>query len=218
MTTIVNVKASAKATKLQSAIVNAIEIRLPLHEANTNAECKTLRSDLKAFASTSGLAMIDLCIKKGLKLDGLVNFACNDKTDSKFIAVKVITKIRQLLTAVAQNNARKLDGYTFSIVRNLLTNKSLTVFECERCLSTKIVNDGTDIFKLDESKTIKAYKNTAPSTAETQSSSTRMMLMLLDVCHVEKGKKDDAISFKDSEHASIFLNMLNIEDDSLASA
>lgn len=211
-------KASAKATKLQKAIVEAIEIRLPLHEANTNAECKTLRSDLKSFASASGLAMIDLCIKKGLKLDDLVNFACNDKTSDKFIAVKVITKIRQLLTAVAQNNAKKLDGYTFSIVRNLLVNKSLTVFECERCLSTKIVNDGTDIFKLDETKTIKAYKNTAPSTAETQSSSTRMMLMLLDVCHVEKGKKDDAISFKDSAHAEIFLNMLNINDDTVEAA
>lgn len=211
-------KASAKATKLQKAIVEAIEIRLPLHEGVTGKECKTLRTDLKSFASTSGLAMIDLCIKKGLKLDDLVNFAINDKDSEKFVAVKVITKIRQLLTAVAQNNARKLDGYTFSIVRNLLVNKSLTVFECERCLSANIVNENTDSFKLDELKQIKVYKNTAPSTAETQSSSTRMMLMLLDVCHVEKGKKDDAISFKDSAHADIFLNMLNINDETTEAA
>lgn len=211
-------KASAKAIKIQKAIVEAIEIRLPLHEAKTNAECRTLRTDLKAFASTSGLMMIDICIKKGLKLDDLANFAINDSTSDKFIAVKVITKIRQLLTAVAQNNARKLDGYTFSIVRNLLVNKSLTVFECERCLSSKIINDGTDTFKIDEHKKIIAYKNTAPSTAETQSSSTRMMLQLTDICNVVKGAKGDAMSFKDSEHAKLFLNMLNINDSAVEAA
>lgn len=209
-----NVKFSAKATKTQIALVEALKIRLDAHEAASGKECKTLRVDIKSFESVSGTAIIDICLKKGLKLDDFIaNVNVLDKSDDRHIAVKVITKIRQLMKAIAENNARHLDGYTLSIVRNLLVNKSLTVFECERCLSTSIVNDGIDTFKLDETKRIIAYKNTAPSTAETQSSSTRMMMMLLDVCDTVKGQKDATLSFKDSAHAELFLNMMNLEDN-----
>ena len=206
-----NVKFSAKATKVQTALVEALKIRLVAHETASGKECKTLQADLKSFEAVSGLATIEICLKKGLKLDDFIaNVNILDKSNDKHIAVKVITKIRQLMKAIAENNAKRLDGYTHSIVRNLLVNKSLTVFECERCLSTNIVNDGIDTFKLDETKKIVAYKNTAPSTAETQSSSTRMMLMLLDVCDTVKGQKDATLTFKDSAHAELFLNMYEI--------
>ena len=208
-----NVKFSAKATKAQSQLVEALKIRLEAHELASGKQCKTLRVDINKLESTSGLAVIDACIKKGLKLDDFItNLSILDKSNDKHIAVKVVTKIRQLMTAIAQNNARLLDGYTHSIIRNLLVNKSLTVFECERCLSANIVNEGTDIFKLDESKKIIAYKSTAPSTAETQASSTRMMLMLLDVCVTEKNKHGATIEFKDSDHAKLFLEMYAINE------
>ena len=214
-----NVKFSAKATKSQTAIVEALKIRLDTHEAASGKECKTLRADIKSFESVSGLAIIDICLKKGLKLDDFIaNINVLDKSDDRHIAVKVITKIRQLMKAIAENNARHLDGYTHSIVRNLLVNKSLTVFECERCLSTNIVNDGIDTFKLDETKKIIAYKNTAPSTAETQSSSTRMMLKLLDVCTTVKGQKDATLTFNESAHAELFLNMYAIDSTEPANA
>lgn len=214
-----NVKFTAKATKTQIALVEALKIRLETHEAASGKECKTLRADIKSFEQVSGLAVIDICLKKGLKLDDFVNnINVLDKSDERHIAVKVITKIRQLMKAIAENNARHLDGYTHSIVRNLLVNKSLTVFECERCLSTSIVNDGIDTFKLDEHKRIVAYKNTAPSTAETQSSSTRMMLKLLDVCETVKGQKDATLSFKESAHAELFLNMYDMNSSEPARA
>lgn len=208
-----NVKFSAKSTKLQTALVEQLQIRLASHEQASGKECKTLRVDIKKFESVNGLAVIDICLKKGLKLDGFVNnLNVLDKADERHIAVKVITKIRQLMKAIAENNARHLDGYTHSIVRNLLANKSLTVFECTRCLSSKMVNDGTDIFKLDETKQIKSYVNTAPSTANTQACSTRMMLMLLDICDTAKGKTDALLQFKESAHAELFLNMYDIDN------
>lgn len=206
-----NAKFSAKAKKVQTTLVENLKIRLEAHEEKTAKICTTLRADIATFESVNGLAIIQGCIDKKVELDDFVNIVkvSDGAFRDGFLAVKAITKCRQFMTAVAQNNSSLLDGYTDSIIKNLLVHKTLTVFECLQCLSTKVINDGTDTLRIDEQKKIIAYKNSGASTATTQASSSRMMLQIFKVCNTVKGQKDAPLNFTDEHNASLMLELYN---------
>lgn len=210
-----NVKFSAKAIKQQTALVENLKIRLAAHEAESGKTCTTLRTDIQTFESQNGIAIIDACLKKGLEINDFVQIVkvSDNKFRDGFLAVKAITKCRQFMTAVAQGNSRLLDGYTDSIIKNLLVHKTLTTFECLQCLSTKIINDGVDTMRIDENKKITAYKNSGATTATTQSSSSRMMLQLFKVCDTVKGQKDAPLTFCDATNAQLMLDLYKLDDE-----
>ncbi|WP_151708828.1 hypothetical protein [Acinetobacter brisouii] len=208
-------KIDAQATEMQTKLVQNLEIRLDLHEEKSGKICTTLRADIAKFKTDNGFAVIKACLKKGLKLDDFIATVAIADTDDndKYLAVKAITKCRQFMQAVAQGSASKLDGYTDSIMRNLLVHKALTVFECEQCLSGTMINEHTNKMRIDETKKIVAYKNSGASTATTQASSSRMMLKMFNICAVEKGRKDDVISFTDEKTALLMLDLYKLENN-----
>lgn len=210
-----NAKISAKANKAQTALVENLKIRLALVEEQSGKTCATLRTDLQTFESANGAAIIDACMKKGLEINDFIEIVKHNENKFRdgFLAVKAITKCRQFMTAVAQGNSRLLDGYTDSIMKNLLKHKTLTVFECLQCLSTKVINDGTDTMRIDENKKITAYKNSGASTATTQSSSSRMMLQMFKVCDTVKGQKDASLTFTDAKNAQLMLDLYKLDAD-----
>lgn len=167
----------------------------------TDAEkCKTIISDLNEFSKVEFVKTLEAIVERGLlsfeDLQTLAqNLAVTDKQDSRFIGLKVITKVRQALYSFAVN-LRQFDGYTNAILSNLarlqeLSNKSALV-----SLSKAI-----EYHEDEQTADIKRLLNCSVGTASTQASSTRMMLKALGVCNVQKRKAKDVISFTESKTA-----------------
>ena len=205
-----NAKANAKAKKnanatatadravtIQAVFVSSAQARMIDAE-----KCKTIISDLSAFSDASFSRMVDAVVSRGfLTYDALEtlahDLAVTDKSDARFIGLKVITKIRQAVNALANDRKSFFDGYTASILSNLsrlqeLSNKSALV-----SLSKAIEYTETD-----QISDIKRLIDCTPSTASTQASSSRMMLRALGVCNVQKRKNGDVISFAENDTAS----------------
>lgn len=206
-----NAKATRKATKA-NANANATENRAStiqavfVTSANARAvdaeKCKTILTDISAFNDASFSRMIDAVVSRGfLTFDQLEtiahDLAVTEKSDSRFIGLKVITKIRQAINALANDRKSFFDGYTNSILSNLarlqeMSNKSALV-----SLSKAIEYTETD-----QISDIKRMIDCTPSTASTQASSSRMMLRALGVCNVQKRKNGDVISFAENDTAN----------------
>ena len=206
-----NAKATRKATKananananenraleIQAVFVSSAQARMIDAE-----KCKTIISDLSAFSDASFSRMIDAVVSRGfLTYDALDTLArdlsVTDKSDTRFIGLKVVTKIRQAINALANDRKSFFDGYTASILSNLsrlqeLSNKSALV-----SLSKAIEYTETD-----QISDIKRLIDCTPSTASTQASSSRMMLRALGVCNVQKRKNGDVISFAENDTAN----------------
>lgn len=164
-------------------------------------KCKTILADLGAFTDASFSRQIDAVIARGFltaeALEALAgDLAITDKTDSRFIGLKVITKVRQAINALANDRKSFFDGYTVSILSNLtrlqeISNKSALV-----ALSRSIEYSETD-----QVSDIRRLLDCSPSTASTQASSSRMMLRALGVCNVTKRKNGDVITYTESATA-----------------
>lgn len=111
-----------------------------------------------------------------------------------FIAVKVLVKMVACMVALGQGLKAELDPYTRTIVANLIDLKSLNNKSALVSLSRGIVYD-----ELEQQAKLVAQYNCSANTAGTQCSSTRMMLLHLDVCEVIKGKRNDVTFIKDNE-------------------
>lgn len=182
---------------VQKVLVSALQVR----KADA-VNCSTIIHDIKFFESASGLATIKACIEKGLNIDRFCATAQEtNKRSSNFIALKVITKIKQTMQAVANNSISMFDGYSHSILRNLLTVESIDTHNILRCLSSKIESD------IEDRQAVTAFINSGVTTASTQSSSSRQMFEVLDICQVIKGKKLDSISFKQSASGQLIKSM-----------
>lgn len=165
-------------------------------------KCKTIVADLSAFSDASFSRQLTATVERGfLTFDQLEQLAqdlsITDKANSAFIGLKVITKIRQAINALANDRKSFFDGYTNSILSNLtrlqeLTNKSALV-----SLSRSVEYTETD-----QIADIKRVIDCSPSTASTQASSSRMMLRALGVCNVQKRKNGDVITFTDNATAN----------------
>ena len=116
-----------------------------------------------------------------------------------FIAVKVLVKIVQALTALGQGLKSELDPYSRCIGENLIALNGISNKTALVSLSKSIEYDETE--QVDA--LVKRY-NCSANTAGTQASSTRMMLKHLDICEVSKAKRGDIITLKENDRASAF--------------
>lgn len=158
------------------------------------AGSKTLETDAKFFTSNPDYArdVLKSAHAAGVDVDSIIaRIPCNDKANAAFIGVKVITKIRQFMTAVHTKDPRDTDGYTNAIIRNVLVNGALDVHDMMRCVSRMVEADNA----LRSDKAVTAYKQSSANTADTQTSSSRMMLGIVGVMNVSKGKKGDRPAF-----------------------
>lgn len=201
---------------IQSDIINALITRKSLHETKTDKQCLTLDSDIKRVSSSSFLNALTICtVKHNLDLSLLsVSFAQNDNAHADFVAVKAITKILRAVFAIAQNNAQLLDGYTQAILMNLVRVEMMNTYECYKACSKSIVvkDQLTDVST--SGKKIVSYMLSAASTASTQTSSTRMMLRMLDICEVKKASKGDILTFKSNATSALICDMFKVKDAS----
>lgn len=196
-------KPEAKAEKpatdkpAQKPAFDAEESRKAMHaainERFAKAGSKTLETDAKFFIADAEYArnVLQSAQAAGVNVAEIIaRIPCNEKTSADFIGVKVITKIRQFMTAIHTKNPRDCDGYTNAIIRNVLINGALDVHDMMRCVSRMVEADN-----LRDNKAVTAYKASAANTADTQTSSSRMMLGIVGVMNVSKGKKGDRPAF-----------------------
>jgi hypothetical protein len=181
-----------KGETLQAKVINALQTRI---DAADNANMKkTLTVELSQFESKSAIAALSALQELQFDIEALSKrIAIADKTNSGFVAVYALQKIRKCIYALAQKSSASLDRYSFSILKNLCDLQRLDNLNTQRSICSKIELD-----ELQQSQAVRVYHNCAPSTASTQASSTRMMLACLNICDVVKGKKGDSIAFSDS--------------------
>lgn len=177
-------------TKLHTELLAVLTQRLESVEKESGKLCTSLRNDIKAF---SNFALIEQCLEIELDVKELINkLKITDKSDANFIALKVITKYRQAVQAIAQKNFNLFDGYTQAVLHNLVKYNNLTIKECYACMSKNIAQPTP-------SKKIDRVKVTSLSTATTQACSTRMLLSHLNICNIDKNKSDDKMTFANNE-------------------
>lgn len=187
-----NAKRAVKSETLQANIVKALQSRI---DAAPNAnQADNLTAERKFFEGSSALAMIEKC--KALEIDFQAlarKFEIADKSNSDFVAVYALQKIRKALFALALNSRASFDKYSNSIIQNLCDLQDLNTKHTRMSICNAIEFD-----ELEQVRTIKRYHNCSESTASTQSSSTRMMLNYLNICAVAKGRKNDVMTFADT--------------------
>ncbi|WP_202719720.1 hypothetical protein [Acinetobacter baumannii] len=198
-------KVTSKAVAVQLDIANAIINRMNNKLETENKISSTLFSDLREACSRSMLNKIDTLQKAKFDLSDLATIiAHTDKSHIDFVQVKVIRKIFQAITAIAENDRRKLDGYTMSILLNLLQYGSLTVNECRLCCTTEIRAQSHE-------KKVRQYYLSA---ASSQASSSRMTLRALNICNVVKSVKDSEITFNEnSQFIEAVLSFLQMKEN-----
>lgn len=187
---------------VQAAFVEACEYRKAQPE---NAKCSTIIADLNAVKGNEFKRQLEhVCINGFSTPEALSNLARAIKSAPKgsdgYIALKVITKIRQCIYALATKQKSQLDGYTNSILFNLSKNQELTNKSGLMSLTKAVVYT-----EMDQVQHVRALLDVSLGTASTQLSSSRQMLRFLDICNVIKAKKNDAISFKDNERAQAII-------------
>jgi hypothetical protein len=176
-----------KAESIQKAIVTAFETRVSLAENDNQA--KNLKAEIKNYT----LPVIEYALALNVDLESLAkHIAIADKKHNDFIAVYALQKIRKILHACTQSLKSSLDGYTRTILENLLhneqNNKSAYV-----SLSRSI-----EFNELDNQKHIAKRYSCSASTAGTQASSTRQAMLKLNIATVTKGKVNDEFALTDS--------------------
>lgn len=186
-----------KAQSTHKRLINVLNKRLEIAESATGKNCATLRNDIKMFTVT----LVQQALENEIDLDKFIELLkITDKSDEKHIAVKVITKYRQLFECIMRNNFEKLDGYTQAILFNLQRLEKLNAEEVYASLSSNLPQPTS-------SRKIVREKVTAVGTVSTQASSSRMLLLSLDICIVQKNKCDDVIRFTSSKLAKKLENL-----------
>jgi hypothetical protein len=193
-------------TIIQAQFVDAIATRKAQREAELNGtdkKCTTISADLNEAKSAEFVRQLEHIVKNGFTTpEALSALAQTIKTGTNddYVAIKVITKIRQCIYALATKQKSKLDAYTNSILFNLSKNQELTNKSGLVSLTKQVQYSETD-----QVQHVRALVNVSVNTATTQLSSSRQMLRFLDICNVVKAKKNDAISFKENERANAII-------------
>lgn len=115
-----------------------------------------------------------------------------DKRSPSFIAVKALVKIVGACVGIASGVRGEFDPYSRTILANLVTLAGISNKSALVALSRSVVYD-----ELEAQQALTRHYNCSASTASTQASSTRMMLMHLGICAVVKGKRADMTSTSD---------------------
>ena len=178
------------------------------NEAKGVGPCKTIESDLRFFgyndAQNAAYARKILAEmqKLGFDLQALAAHFANTVSGKgkPYIAIKAITKARQMFEALATNDITKFDGYTYAVLVNMVqTGKALDSHDMMACVSKAVKRHSAQ----SKGVPVECIKDSSPNTASTQVSSTRGFLGDLGILKVSKGKQGDRPEWAETEQAQI---------------
>lgn len=194
------------------AFVNACMVRKAASDAVNDAKgvgrCKTIIADAAWFGmgdaqnAKTARAVLAKMAAMGFDLDALAaHFANTESGKGKpYIAIKAITKARQMFTALATDTITAFDGYTYAVLVNMVqTGKALDSHDMMACVSKSVKKHAA----LSKGVPVECIKDSSPSTASTQVSSTRGFLGDLRILSVTKGKNGDRAEWAQTEQAGI---------------
>lgn len=181
-------------TDFQALILSALQTRID--NAPNENQRDNIMTEHKFFADANGAIILN-------KVSALVDLSALarkisicEKSHADFVAVYALQKVRKMLYALANGARSFVDGYSNSILTNMVQLQELTNKSALVALSKSVEYTETD-----KVQAIKRTINVAVSTASTQASSTRQMLRLLDVANVTKRKNGDEFTFNDTDTA-----------------
>ncbi len=195
-------KAFVNACLLRQAKANAINAEKGV------GECKTIVSDLAFFgyndANNADYARKILAKMQeiGFDLQAVAAHIANTEAGKgkPYLAVKAITKARQMFTAIATNDLTKFDGYTYAVLVNMVqTGRALDSHEMMQCVSKSVKAHAAK----SKGVPVETIKNSSINTANTQVCSTRGFLGDLQILKVQKGKQGDAPEWADNQMANV---------------
>lgn len=180
----------------QTAILAAIKHRIE-HADNDNQR-DTLSAEYRFFDDANAAVILSKCEALKIDVQSLARQIAVLKTESKsdFLAVYALQKVRKALYAIANNARSGFDGYTNSILFNLVKLQTINNKESRMSICKSIEYSETE-----QVQTLKRLHNCSESTASTQASSTRMMLKALNLANVIKQKNNDSITLQENDAA-----------------
>jgi hypothetical protein len=192
-------KATAQITvDFQALILSAIQVRID--SAPNENQKDNLQTEYKFFADNNG----QIILNKVSHIIDIQNLARKisiiEKSNVDFVAVYALQKIRKMIYSLANNTKSFIDGYSNSIISNMVKLQEITNKSALIALSKSI-----EYSELDKVQEIKRTINVAVSTASTQASSTRQMLNILNIANVTKRKNGDEFQFNDNETAKTII-------------
>jgi len=188
--------AADTAAAAQTAILAAIKRRI--ENADNDNQRDTLTAEYRFFDDANAAVILSKCEALKIDLQALARQIAVLKTESKndFLAVYALQKVRKALYAIANNARSGFDGYTNSILFNLVKLQTINNKESRMSICKSIEYSETE-----QVQTLKRLHNCSESTASTQASSTRMMLKALNLANVIKQKNNDAITMRENDAA-----------------
>lgn len=197
---------NAQATDLQATLLSAIQRRID--NAPNPKQAEKLTTELKFFSDATGARILDAVASKydiDLKdLADQVQILSTENRD-RFLAVYALQKVRKALYALANDLKKEFDGYTNSILFNMVNLQAINNKEARMSLCKAI-----EYTEMEQVQGIRRLLNCSEGTASTQASSTRMMLRALGVGNVVKRAKGDSISFTESKAAQAIMAMYTV--------
>lgn len=179
---------------LQAVILAALQVRIDT--APNENQRDTITTEYKFFADANGAVILNK-VSHLIDVQTLARkISITEKSNADFVAVYALQKVRKMIYALANGVKSFIDGYSNSIITNMVTLQELTNKSALVALSKSV-----EYTELDKVQAIKRTINVAVSTASTQASSTRQMLRLLDVASVTKRKNGDEFTFNDTDTA-----------------
>ncbi len=193
--------AKFNASKIQKSIIAALQARktaVVQKETDTGATLKKSQGEkwdveIKAFENPEMLRSIEALHALEYDFNALIEMIPSiDAGKNGFVAIYAFQKIRKAIPAIAAG-IRDFDKYSNSIIHNLCNLQKMATIHAQQSICNKI-----ELSAIDECQMIKRLHNCSPNTATTQSSSTREMLRILNVCAISKNSKGDIIAFNDN--------------------
>ena len=189
-------KKQIKAETIANTIVSAFTARREAFKSMVDAGIKPVVSSeystiAKRIDGQSFIATIDK-VRTMFDLQyftrAIGNVEKKSGNDSDYMQLKSIEKVLKFFEAIALNDYKKLDGYTYYLLYNTLKNAgSLNAQACFITLSKRSMSE-------DEiSVVIKKFMNATPGTASTQTSSTKELLRCLGLTNHAKGQREVGI-------------------------
>jgi hypothetical protein len=179
---------------VQTIILAALQSRID--NAPNDNQRDNLSAEYRFFADANGSVILDKCAAL-VDLQALAQkISICEKSNSDFIAVYALQKVRKMLYALANNTKSFIDGYSNSIIFNMVRLQELDNKSALVALSRAV-----EYTELDKVRDIKRQISVAVSTASTQASSTRQMLRVLNIATVTKRKNGDEFTFTDNATA-----------------
>lgn len=186
---------NVKAQEIQKAIISSLQYRIDnvhLTADNEKGE-ENQRKNLKTEINFITLPLIEHAMKYEIDFNKLANqLQCTNKSSDDYVAIYAIQKIRKLLQAVAQNLTSSADGYTHTMLFNLMHGKQ------NNKTAYASLSRAIEFTESDTQEIIKKRYNCSANTASTQASSTRQTFRFLNIASVTKNKVNDVYSLNDN--------------------